>query len=212
MRKAAWTAALVVIAVFADGGAAMACDTTAHGALFVDAFDSLAATWGEASDALNVSDGKLVMKPEANHTQWAPNTAQSYRDVDLCAELTSVASVDANNSFSGVMFWYIDDDNYYAFEIDADGRASIWRRQRGRWLSQVDWVRAGALKPGDGSTNELRVVIKGNVASYYLNGDLFREGMGVPPDNGQRVGVIASSPKEGVATYDFDDFTVRKPE
>jgi hypothetical protein len=210
MRGLRSGAALVAIAMLAGTGAAQACgDGTV---VFEDSFDSFQPTWGKTTDELMVDNGELIMKPKADFTLWAPNTSAIYDDVDLCVNVTSVESIDANNSFAGVVFWYIDDSNYYTLEIDADGYASVWRRQKGRWLSQVDWVKVDNLTSGDGSTNELRVVTKGNVATYYLNGDVFREAMGVPPDNGQQVGTIASSPKKGVATYSFDDFTVSKVE
>ncbi len=203
-------AAAVGLVVLAGSGTAQACGSGK--VLFEDSFDTLQATWGKQDEELLVDNGQLVMKPKENFTFWAPNSAAVYDDADICAEVTSVEVANPGNSFVGLVFWYIDDKNFYTLEIDADGYASIWRRQNGRWLSQVDWVQADSLKSGVGSTNELRVVTKGKMASYYLNGQLFSEVMGLPPDNGQQVGTIASSPKESVATYSFADFKVSETE
>ena len=203
-------AAAVGFAVLAGSGAAEACGTGK--VLFEDSFDALQTTWGKQDEELTVENGRLLMKPKENFTFWAPNSAAVYDDIDLCAEVTNVEVSDPGNSFVGLVFWYSDDKNFYTLEIDADGYASIWRRQNGRWLSQVDWAETDALKSGIGSTNELRVVTKGRNASYYLNGQLFKEAMGLPPDSGQQVGTIASSPKETVATYAFTNFKVTEAE
>lgn len=202
-------AAAVGFVVLAGSGTAQACGSGK--VLFEDSFDTLQTTWGKQDEELMVDNGQLIMKPKENFTFWAPNSAAVYDDVDVCAEVTSVEVANPGNSFVGLVFWYADDKNFYTLEIDADGYASIWRRQNGRWLSQVDWVQTDSLKSGVGSTNELRVVTKGRVASYYLNGQLFSEAMGLPPD-GQQVGTIASSPKDSVATYSFADFKVSEAE
>lgn len=210
MRGLQGSLAGTLIAVLAATGTAAACGDGK--VLFSDDFATFQTTWGKSSNELFVEGGHLVMKPKADYTLWAPNTAGIYEDMDLCSQVTTVDPVDAGNSFVGLVFWYVDDSNYYSLEIDGDGYASIWRRQNGRWLAQLDWTKSDLLKPGNGAVNELRVVTKGNVASYYLNGKLFKEGMGVPPDDGQQVGIIASSPKQGVATYSFADFKVSEPE
>jgi hypothetical protein len=210
MRSLRSGIAATAVAVMVGCGAAQACEGSK--VLFEDKFDTMESTWGASTDELFVKDNHLFMKPKADYTLWAPNTAGVYDNVDLCADVTSNEPVDSGNSFVGLVFWYIDDSNFYTLEVDADGYASVWRRQKGRWLSQVDWVKVDGLNSGDGSTNELRVVTKGKMASYYLNGKLFREAMGLPPDNGQQVGTIASSPKKGVATYSFADFKLTEPE
>lgn len=204
------SAAAVALAFLTGSGTAEACGTGK--VLFEDSFETLQSTWGKPDEELMVENGSLLMKPKENFTFWAPNTASIYDDVDVCAEVTNVEVSNPGNSFVGLVFWYEDDKNFYTLEIDADGYASIWRRQNGRWLSQVDWIQTDSLKAGIGATNELRVATKGKMASYYLNGKLFREVMGLPPDGGQQVGTIASSPKETVATYSFADFKVSEGE
>ena len=202
--------AAVALVLIAADGPAMACGTGK--VVFEDSFDTFQSTWGKETEELVLDTGRLLIKPKENFTFWAPNSAAVYDDVDLCATVTNVEVSNPGNSFVGLMFWYLDSKNFYTLEVDADGYASIWRRQNGRWLSQVDWTKTDSLKAGIGETNELRVVTKGKVATYYLNGQEFSEAMGLPPDNGQQVGIIASSPKDAVATYAFTDFTVTEAE
>ena len=50
------------------------------------------------------------------------------------------------------IFWYEDVNNFYVFEIAPNGKASVWRRQRGKWLAQVDWQDAANANKGDGAS------------------------------------------------------------
>jgi hypothetical protein len=200
--------AAAVLAIAAHTGA-FACEGKT--VLFQDNFQDLQPTWGEASDELSVANGQLVMKPEATYTNWLPNTAGLYDDIDMCVDVTTIQSVEADGSFGGVIFWYVDDQNFYAFDIDATGSAAVFRRQRGRWLKQVDWQKVDSLKPGDGAVNSVRVVTVGNQASFYLNGKLFKELRGAPPDNGQQIGFIASSPDKSPASFGFSKLDVTQP-
>jgi YD repeat-containing protein len=199
----------IALALMTGIGAANACQ--GQNVLFEDNFDKLDPTWGEATSEIGVENHQLVLKPEANFSLWVPSNAGVYDDIDFCADFTTVEAVNADSSYAGLIFWYTDDDNFYAFEYDANGKASVWRRQRGRWLKQVFWQPADGLKPNDGATNQLRVVTVGNQASFYVNGNQFSALKGTPPDNGQQIGMIASSPESAVATYAIGNVKVTEP-
>jgi hypothetical protein len=199
----------VALALLAGMGAVQACE--GQNPIFQDNFATLDPTWGDPTDEIGVADNKMVLKPEANFALWVPSNAGLYDDIDLCAEFTAVAAVDASHSYAGLIFWYADDDNFYAFEYDADGNATVSRRTRGRWLKQVVWKTFSAVKANDGSVNELRVVTVGNKATFYVNGTQFAELKGQAPENGQQVGMIAASPEKAVATYSIANFTINEP-
>ena len=78
-----------------------------------------------------------------------------------------------------------------------NGKASVWRRQRGKWLAQVDWQDAEGAPPGDGAINELRVKTSDTDATFYLNDKEFKKIEGTPPDKGQQIGIFAASPLGG---------------
>jgi hypothetical protein len=125
--------------------------------------------------------------------------------------MTVVTGVDPEEAKAGLVFWYVDTNNFYVFELAPNGKASVWRRQRGRWLKQVEWQDAKGANQGDGAVNELRVTTIGGQASFFINDEPFKELTGSPPDNGQEVGVFAASPESGTATYSFDNLKVTKP-
>jgi hypothetical protein len=191
-------------------GAAMAACTGAT-VLFQDNFDQLQPTWGEPNDTMKLESGQLVVTPAADQYFWQQNTANLYDDIDLCVNMTTVTGVDPEEAKAGLLFWYVDVNNFYVFELAPNGKASVWRRQRGRWLIQVAWQEAKGANAGDGAINELRVTTVGNQATFYVNGAQFKALAGSPPDNGQQVGIFVVSPAKGAATFAFANFKVTKP-
>lgn len=205
-----WSCGLGAAAVLFTASTALACE--GKNLLFEDEFEQYESAWGAPNKERDVKDGRLVMTPEAGYTAWATNSAGLYDDMDLCVDLAIDKPSDPPNSYGGVMFWHEDNDNFYMFVLAANGEAEVRRLQKGRWLTQVDWEKAEGAKTGKGETNTLRVVTKGKVASYYVNGKLFAEGKGAPPDSGQLIGVIASSPKKGNVGYAFQHLKITEPE
>lgn len=179
--------------------------------LFQDRFDSLQPTWGQATDSFKVEDGKLVVAPAAANSLWVTNRASLYDDIDMCVSMTTVTGVEPEDAKAGLVFWSTDANNLYVFEFAPNGKASVWRRQRGKWLEQVDWKDAEGAATGDGGTNELRVVTKGNEAILYVNETEFARFTGSAPDNGGQIGVFAESPEAGAARYSFDDLKITRP-
>ena len=87
----------------------------------------------------------------------------------------------------------------------------MWRRQRGKWLAQVQWQDAENANKGDGASNELRVTTVGDDATFYVNGTEFKKVSGSAPDKGQQIGVFAGASDSAAATYTFDDLKATKP-
>src|SRR5437879_446038 len=123
--------------------------------LFEDQFATLDDAWG-TSDDYDVEDGKLVIKPPAGYNTTTLSNFSLYDDVDICVEMTFQAPV-KEESCGSVIFWAEGFDGYYAFQVSPDGRASFWRRQRGRWLNQVSERAAPGAEKGATVINELRV-------------------------------------------------------
>lgn len=204
-----WLGAAALL-LFASGSAALA---TCEGrvVLFEDRFERLEPTWGVADDSFKVEDGLLVVAPEPAGYFWRTNQASLYDDIDMCVAMTTIEGVEPDDTKAGLVFWYVDENNFYVFEYAPNGKASVWRRQRGLWLEQVDWQDAEGAHDGDDAVNELRVVTKGDRATLYFNGAEFAEFEGVQPNDGQQIGVFAASPESGTARYAFDNFKVTRP-
>ncbi len=191
------------------GGVAAACQGTVI--LFQDSFDRLQPTWGDASDSFKVVDSQLEVSPAADSYHWTANSANLFDDIDMCVTMTTIEEGDPVEAKAGLIFWYVDVNNFYVFELAPNGMASVWRRQRGKWLAQVDWREAEGANEGNGAINELRVTTVGSNATFYVNGNQFEELEGSPPENGQQIGLFAASPPSGPARFGFDSLKVTKP-
>jgi hypothetical protein len=191
------------------GSMAAACQGTSI--LFQDSFDRLQPTWGKESDSFKVVDSQLEVSPQADSYDWSANSANLYDDIDMCVTMTTIAEGDPVEAKAGLIFWYIDVNNLYVFELAPNGKASVWRRQRGKWLAQVNWKDAEGANTGNGAINELRVTTIGSQAVFYVNGKTFEELEGSPPENGQQIGVFAASPPAAVASFGFDSLKVTQP-
>ena len=194
--------------VMSSGTAQAACKAAAD-SLFEDQFLTLDDTWG-TYDNYGVEDGRLVIKPPAGYNTSTLNNASLYDDVDVCVEMTGQAPL-PEGACGSVIFWAIDFDNYYSFQISPEGQASFWRRQRGRWLSQVGSQEAKGIEKGATVINELRVITKGKTAKLFVNGTLFKEVKGQPPKDGSLIGLLACSPNQESATIAFDNLVVNTP-
>jgi 3-keto-disaccharide hydrolase len=205
-----WRPVLAAAAlVFSVGSAWAVCPGI--DVLIEDKFETLQPTWGEPTAAFRAEDGQLVVSPKADQYFWTANTAGLYDDIDMCVTVTTVTGIEPTEAKAGVIFWFDDDNNFYVFEIAPNGKASVWRRQRGKWLAQVNWRDAPGATEGDGASNELRVTTVDSDATFYVNGQEFATLQGTPPQRGQQIGLFATSPAAGAAEYAFDDLRVTKP-
>lgn len=194
-----------------SGSAAFAACQQGRVVLYEDRFELLQPTWGEGTDSFKSEGGKLVVAPEAAEYVWRINQASLYDDIDMCVEMTTVEGVEPEDAKAGLVFWYVDDNNFYVFEYAPNGKASVWRRQRGRWLEQVEWQDVEGANQGDDAVNDLRVVTRGDRATLYFNGEEFAEFDGVPPNDGQQVGIFVASPESGSARFAFDNLRLTRP-
>jgi len=198
------------IALLAGVASAKACE--GKNVLFEDQFTELAPTWDADPNDAKLDNGKLVVSVKPDWLIAVANTFQVYDDIDFCVDVTPTKDTsDAANSEGGVVFWFLDYSNFYTFEIDGQGEASVWRKQRGKWLKQVPWMKAPGLKSGTDATNTLRVVTVGNQATFYANGQKFQSLKGTPPEV-QQIGILVGSPKKSGAGFSFSNLKVTEPE
>ena len=206
--RLSWLGAGLLAFMIASGARA---DCTGTTILFQDNFESLQPSWGGATADFTVAAGHLVLSPRADDVLFVANNAGLYDDVDLCASVTTVMGVSPEDAKAGLVFWYVDINNFYSFEVAPNGKASVWRRQRGKWLPQVKWADAAGANAGDGAVNLLEVKTIGSEAQFFINNKPFSKITGSPPENGQGIGVFAASPASGAARFLVDDLKVIKP-
>jgi len=108
--------------------------------------------------------------------------------------------------FFGVVLRYEDDDNFYAFEVRADGYVRFTRVIDGVWETLADWQRTVAYDPGE--KNHLRVIAPGNRCVFYLNDRRVLRVREVSFLKGD-IGLFAGTTGEPGTWVFFDNLTVR---
>lgn len=189
--------------VFSLSSAAMACEGS--NVLFEDDFSTADPSWG-AYDGMAIEGGKLTVKPDVYMGYAIENQSSFFTDFDACVDLVQ-NNQDPTTGYSGLLFWGVDYDNYYTVDVATNGYVRVSRKQSNRWLTPVAWALVNGVNEGT-AVNELRLTVKGNQATIYVNGTKFSTFKGQPPQGGGLIGVYASSPKDSQGTYDFDNFKV----
>ncbi|MHA1554969.1 MAG: hypothetical protein ACTSU0_11230 [Alphaproteobacteria bacterium] len=179
--------------------------------LLEDEFEQLASPWGAPDGQFLVEDGSLVVTPGSGTDYWREHAGGVYDDIDMCLTVTVRRGIDPTEAKAGVIFWYQDVNNFYVLQIAPNRMASVWRRQRGKWLEQLPWQRVEVANAGDGGVNELRVTTVDDMATFFVNGSNIGEVAGTPPDPGQQIGIFTSSPVKGRAIFSFDSLRLTRP-
>ncbi len=120
----------------------------------------------------------------------------------------------ARASAYGVIFHYINEDNYNVFAVDGLGRYSIWLRSNGDWTElrnpaappEARWTRDENINPL-GEENTLRVDILGDQLIGYVNNTPVAMVRDATIATG-RVGIYVASNEEANATAIVDMFAV----
>ncbi len=108
----------------------------------------------------------------------------------------------------GIIFRYIDDDNYNVFAVDGLGRFSIWVRSEGVWHELRDagesWSPNNIVMPL-GQLNTLIVEVNDNQLIGYINGEMVTTVTDDTIASGQ-IGIYVASPPQGRASILVDTY------
>lgn len=134
----------------------------------------------------------------------------TYRNVSILMEAL-LTEESAPASGYGIVFRYIDEDNYNVIAVDGLGRYSIWVRQDGVWreLREADenWTPDERINP-IGERNRITLDIFDNRFIGYVNGVQVLDASDDTQPSGA-VGVYVASTPDGVATVLVDVFSVQ---
>lgn len=182
--------------------------STADRLILADTFDS-AGPWavGDTTDStVTVSGGVLT------YTQKNPGSF-SYRVIgrqggDFTAEVTTTLadSCGSGDKF-GLLFRLQDVNNYYAYQIDCDGRYRLLRFAGGATTPVVDWTPSPAIERGAKSSNHLVVNAQGGSMALFVNGVKLTTAADLLFSSG-RFGLIVGSNVTKNFTVIFDDLKV----
>ena len=176
--------------------------------LFSDHFATLNPGWGTASANRQVSNNKLLLKPNANYSFSNIYSGNYFKDADIRVKVREATG--GTDETAGLVFWAADTETYYVAQIRPDGLVGITRFLHGQQVNPVGYASNAAVNKGVGQVNELRVLTVGKSATLYVNDKQIATIKGFPPALGGRVGVHAESGTT-VYTWEFSGLEVRQP-
>jgi hypothetical protein len=194
----------------ASSGAATS-GTAADGTIFTDDFATLDPAWtfGLGSERIHVADQKLLLTPPAGVALNSLYQGSMFEDVDFRA--TVIESKGDGTMPAGLIFWSNGFADYYLAAIESSGMYSVLRYSNGKWLSPIPWQASDAVVKGTEKANNLRVVTKGNSATFYVNDKQVTDFKGFPPGGGSQIGLRALAGTSQASTWEFGSLSVRTP-
>ncbi len=126
---------------------------------------------------------------------------------DFYAEVDTLHWEGPLNNQLGIIFRYVDADNFYFFAIGNDGYYSLQKLENNEWSMLVDWTESATITVGEGETNTLGLLVEGNAMALLINDYIVEE---VTDDTfvGGTLALTAGAFDEPPVDIAFDDFAV----
>lgn len=143
-------------------------------AILTDAFDDNNNGWDvfeEADGSGQIENGKMVMKVNAADSVYRVWTGITLSNVDMSFDAVIQEGDPANVAY-GVACRYINNDNYYSFNMDGTSSYTLKKKVAGTLETLVDWSSSNAIKTGLGETNHVRIVCSSSDLELYVNEQL----------------------------------------
>ena len=205
MSKRLLTAVAASVLLFA--APALACK--GPNVQFSDDFREVDAAWGSEGSIVSVEEGKVKIKAEPNSGYNIMYSGTPFDDADICVTVRSPNDATAKNQAAGgLIFWGVDYDNFYVFEIDPVGNFTLMRKIKGKYTNILPWKATNLLKLGNGSNNTLRVMTSGNQITLFLNDLKLASVKGQVPAGGGVIGLHSESEKDKHDTWKFSALKV----
>ena len=122
----------------------------------------------------------------------------------------SLGESSSSTSGYGIIFRYVDDNNYNVFAVDGVGRFSIWLRENGEWYELRNTNETWTIDPAintDNETNTLTIRIEGNELVGMVNNEIVTTLTDDTISSGN-IGIYMATPPSGVASVSVDAYSV----
>jgi hypothetical protein len=202
---------LVAAVILAACGAPPSPTLTSSPQIFSDDFSQdlkLWETFAEPGATARIVDGQLQIALTSQAAFAFTMAAINVTDFDLTVD-TALGGGGLTNSY-GIIFRYIDAQNFYRFDVTGDGLWGLSRRNNDQWISLRELEATSAINTGLSAANALRIVARGGGFTFHANGvELGRLEDNTLPVG--RVGLFVSTFDDPTAQVSFDNLTIVKP-
>lgn len=139
---------------------------------------------------------------DANWLGWS--TLQDVQAADLLMEVDLRLDSGAVETESGIIFRFVDEDNFYFFPITGDGSFSLWKLADDEWQELLPWTENAAIDSTEGAINRLSVLAEGDTFSLLINDEVVGQAQDDAFAAG-KVGLAVGTFAEGDATVIADN-------
>lgn len=155
--------------------------------------------------AYAVVDGALEFVFSApNVLTWSelPVTSTNYY-----IEIDATLAAPVQAAEYGIIFNYLDSQNFYLYAVNNASRFSVWRLVNNGWEVVYEWDDAVALVSGEGNTNRLGLLAQDNTIILTANDEVLAEIDSEDASLGS-IAVAAGTFDEADLTMTFDNVTL----
>jgi hypothetical protein len=178
-----------------------ACPGQAGKVIFSDDFSDDSGGW-DLDQGEQISRGALNVNTDPKRmSDGSLNITFNAAEGDFCAVFAfpSVISEPDNSSYVALLVLATDYKNRYQYNIDTDGEAWVNKYSAGVSLPIVPPIKMSAIKTEPGAENTLRVVVKDQKLTFYVNGEKVKALKAQVPDGNNRFGFFAGLEKKAPA-------------
>lgn len=209
-----WFAALLFLVLPGLACQVPAFESSGSGSLlFQDDFSDAGSGWLQGQDDFGIAEythgGFRIYVSSDLAGKISVLRLQPFEDVHLEVDATKIAGPDDNDY--GLVCRYVDENNFYFFEISSDGYSGIGKYKDNRlvMISAAQMQSSEAIAQG-AATNRLRADCVGTTLTFYVNGTQVAEGSDADFKKGN-VGLIAGTFETPGADIFFDNFSILQP-
>jgi hypothetical protein len=179
--------------------------------LLEDNFQRFSQRWGYPDQFHTIRNGKFTIAPALNRSYMASidPPRQGLVDMDACVDVVlAQGGPQMTHTYGGLAFWVSHYNEFYELIIGPSGAFGVDLRLPDRRVMIVNFNPSTVVKSGVNQVNRLRVKIRGNSATLYINGVQVANITGQPPPRGGYVGLTAQSGPNTRDVYEFTNFKV----
>lgn len=147
---------------------------------------------------LDIADNALISWGEADYT-------------NVVIDIDTVQKIHQEDSVTGIICRYLDDNNFYVFQIAQDGTYQILKVRGGGGEALVDWTESEHIRTGPGAANHLSVTCNNDRLVFNVNGEVLALITDPQPLYHGDVAFYAATGETPGIIVTFDNLVVKKP-
>ena len=177
---------------------------------FFDDFKSPDPGWGQTSETSFFKDGYLVIKAKPHTGAFRKYLPQVFKSGTVCADVKFPSQPEqvADKSSPGIIFWSIDDKNFYVLSLHLDGSYDVYRKIDGEWDPVITRRKSSIIHVGQDAVNQIKVVLDIEFVTIFINGTKLTDFPGQSPETGGTFGVYGDLLEAEENEWRFTNFAL----